>query len=210
MGRQTRAPSQYTRAMKHGPKADLTLAKDGTERCKGLRYTRASHLMIQEIRKMWTPERACIIRVMLPGVAQARPPLEYGGEAVPQGHQMGFTPYLTAPGHTGLAACMGSVLGLERLDIVRHSVTPAHVKTRCEHEAMPLPGASGQAQPVLPCRPGNAPVHKIHWGERFISQLRTRRQAISQKNFPRRRDMARQVDLPPPTRAWAWGRSKHL
>lgn len=79
MGRQTRAPSQYTRAMKHGPKADLTLAKDETERCKGLRDTRASHLMTQEIRKMWTPERACIIRVMLPGVAQARPPLEYGG-----------------------------------------------------------------------------------------------------------------------------------
>lgn len=157
----------------------------GTERSdvRGCAIRAHHNLMTQEIRKIWTPERACIIRVMLPGVAQARPPLEYGGKAVPQGHQMGFTPYLTAPGHTGLAACMGSVLGLERLDIVRHSVTPAHVKTRRGHETMPLPSATGQAQPVLPCRPGNASVHKIHWGEGFLSQLRARRQAVLKKKY---------------------------
>ena len=90
---------------------------------------RASRLNFQEESEDWTPERACIIRVMLPGVAQAKPLIEkrLGGPAgSPNG---GYPPYLTAPGHTLPMAAVGSVLGLERLDIVRHSVTPAHVKT---------------------------------------------------------------------------------
>lgn len=38
----------------------------------------------------------------------------------------GIPPYLYSPG--SLRAAAGSVIGLERLDIVRHLVTPAHVK----------------------------------------------------------------------------------
>ncbi|OXS27750.1 MAG: hypothetical protein BCS36_13120 [Desulfovibrio sp. MES5] len=80
--------------------------------------------------RFWTPERACIIRMMLPGVAQARPPRK-GGKAVPQGHQMrGILPPTLQPRVTRASgAAVGSVDGLERLDIVRHLVTPAHVKT---------------------------------------------------------------------------------
>ena len=59
---------------------------------------------------------------------------ENGGAAVPQGHQMGITPNTLQPRVTSALAYVGSVLGLERLDIVQHLVTPANVKARCGKE----------------------------------------------------------------------------
>jgi len=54
----------------------------------------------------------CIIRVMLPGVAQARPPQKSSGAAVPQGHQMGFFPQPYSPGsHAAIRLRWGPSLG---------------------------------------------------------------------------------------------------
>lgn len=106
---------------------------------------RASRLKIRKYRRIWTPERARIIRAMLPGVVQTRPPKirRRGGPAgSPKGR---YPPYLTARGHSRLhGAKRGSAYGLERLDIVRHLATPAHVKTRNGH-----PPASGLHQDGL-------------------------------------------------------------
>lgn len=105
---------------------------------------------------------------MLPSVAQAKLPIEYRQRSGPAGSPNGgYPPYLTAPGHTLPMAAVGSVLGLERLDIVRHSVTPAHVKT-LNGQISSVYGASGWAQPILPCRPGNADKkHSLSRGDFF-------------------------------------------
>lgn len=78
------------------------------------------------------PGRSRIIRVTLPGAAQAKPPIEFDSEAVPQGHQMGFLPPTLQPRvtHTPCGFAVGSVFGLERLDIFRHLATPTNVKAR--------------------------------------------------------------------------------
>ena len=70
---------------------------------------------------------------------------------------------------------MGAVLGLERLDIVRHLATPAHVKTRNARYSA-AKGTAERAQPVLPCRPGNAAT--VCSGTEWISLPLPRRQVF--------------------------------
>ena len=50
---------------------------------------------------------------------------------------MGVIPLPYSPGsHAASGAAVGSVFGLERLDIVRHSVTPAHVTVAAENQTL--------------------------------------------------------------------------
>lgn len=96
---------------------------------------RASHLEFRDSENLKTPERISIIRVMLPNVAQARPPKK-GGAVVPQGHQTGDRPLnLTALGRSGFAWRGPIWAGTARHH--RGMVTPANVKTRpCVHTTL--------------------------------------------------------------------------
>lgn len=88
--------------------------------------------------------------------------------------------------HMPCGVAVGSVFGLERLDIFRHLATPANVKARGRRmESCNIQTASGRSRagstcPSLPSR--ECPFELgIHWGERFCSQKQAGRQGFCKK-----------------------------
>jgi hypothetical protein len=81
--------------------------------------------------------------------------------------------------------------GLERLDIVRHLATPAHVKTRRGNSVTKKPSAAGHKQSGLsppfpavqglPCDSDTCSEVAFHRGEESANPKRGRRQEFSEK-----------------------------
>ena len=115
---------------------------------------------------------------MLPSVAQARP-LKKEQPGGPAGSPNGGYPPTLQPRVTrGLGAAVGSVFGLERLDIVRHSVTPAHVKTRCNRAIRSHWVHQGELNPPFPAVQGTPIKIASYRAEVFSIQVPLERQAI--------------------------------
>ena len=115
---------------------------------------------------------------MLPSVAQAKLLIEKqrsGPAGSPNG---GYPPTLQPRVTRSLGATVGSVFGLERLDIVRHSVTPAHVKTRRVHNSCSLWVHQGELNPPFPAVQGTPIKIPSYRAEIFSIQVPLERQAI--------------------------------
>lgn len=117
---------------------------------------RASRLKIRRYRRIWTPERARIIRAMLPGVVQTRPPKirRRGGPAGSPKGEISSLPYSPGP----LAPAWRQAGIRIRAGTARHSPASGNACT-CQNPqraSARLRVASGRTPSVLPCRPGNS------------------------------------------------------